>query len=110
MKLPNAERAVVDIGKLRDYSLNPLHESGKHKARVFKSALGITNEDAEWLRERVLEAALDGEAVAQPASVFGEIFVLDFSLEREGRRALVRTSWIVEYGTDFPRLTSCYVI
>ena len=33
-KLPNADRAVVDLGKLRDYSLNPLHEVGKHKARV----------------------------------------------------------------------------
>ena len=85
MKLPNAERAVVDIAKLRDYSLNPLHESGKHKARVFKAALGITNEDAGWLRERVLEAASGGEAVAQPPSVFGEIFVVDVLVEREGR-------------------------
>ena len=41
-KLPNSERAVVEIGKLRDYSLNQEHEVGKHKARVFKAALGIT--------------------------------------------------------------------
>ena len=110
MKLPNAERAVVEIAKLCGYSLNPLHESGKHKARVFKSALGITDEDAEWLRERLLEAAQTGEAVPQPPSVFGEIFVVDVLIERGGRQALVRTAWIVEYGTDFPRLTSCYVI
>jgi hypothetical protein len=35
MKLPNSEKAIVDIAKLRDYSLNPEHESGGHKARVF---------------------------------------------------------------------------
>ena len=44
-KLPNAERAVVDIAKLRDYSLNPTHDVGKHKARVFRSALGLTVDD-----------------------------------------------------------------
>jgi hypothetical protein len=41
MKLPNGENA--DLGtKLEDYSLNPFHRHGQHKARVFESALGIT--------------------------------------------------------------------
>jgi hypothetical protein len=40
MKLPNAGQAIVDIAKLRDYSLSPTHEEGKHKARVFAAALG----------------------------------------------------------------------
>lgn len=38
MKLPNAERAVVDVRKLRNYCLNAEHPRGQHKARVFKSA------------------------------------------------------------------------
>ena len=109
MRLPNAERAVVDIGKLRDYSLNPQHEAGKHKARVFKAALGITADDAMWLRDRILEAVLTEEATARPESPFGVNFTVDILVERGGRRALVRTAWIVEFGTDFPRLTSCYV-
>jgi hypothetical protein len=110
MRLPNAERAVVAIAKLRDYSLNSQHEAGKHKARVFKAALGISSEDAEWLRDEILAAAKTGEAVARPDSPFGINFVLDIEVEREGRRAVVRTAWIVEFGTDFPRLTSCYVL
>jgi hypothetical protein len=110
MNLPDAGRAVVEIGKLRDYSLNSEHEAGKHKARVFKSALGLTADDAEWLREKILSAAQTGEAVARPDSPFGAHFVVDVLVEREGRTALVRTAWIVELGTDFPRLTSCYVI
>jgi hypothetical protein len=39
MTIPHADRAVVDIRKLRDYCLNPLHDEGKHKARVFAAAL-----------------------------------------------------------------------
>lgn len=35
MPMPHAERAVVDIRKLRDYCLNPMHDEGQHKARVF---------------------------------------------------------------------------
>jgi hypothetical protein len=55
--LPNGDRAVVDIAKLRDYCLNPFHEDGKHKARVFAAALGLSRADASWLRDRLLEAA-----------------------------------------------------
>ncbi len=29
MKLPNADRAVVEIEKLRDYCLNPVHPRGR---------------------------------------------------------------------------------
>lgn len=57
MKLPNAEHAFVDIAKLRDYSLSAEHKEGKHKARVFAAALGLESNDAEWLREKLLEIA-----------------------------------------------------
>ena len=36
---PNAEYAVVDIRKLRDYCLNFEHSTDKHKARLFQSTL-----------------------------------------------------------------------
>jgi hypothetical protein len=53
MRLPNGEQAFVDnIAKLRDYSLSPLHKEGRHKARVFASALGQDSADAQWLADR----------------------------------------------------------
>ena len=55
-KLPHPERAVVPIDKLLDYCLNPEHPDGKHKARVFKSALNLSIEDAETLRAALLYA------------------------------------------------------
>jgi hypothetical protein len=54
MTLPNAERAIIDIRKLRDYCLNPLHDEGQHKARLFVTILGMTADDAEALRDLLL--------------------------------------------------------
>jgi hypothetical protein len=109
MKLPNPHKAVVEISKLRDYSLNVNHSVGKHKAKLFKAALGLTVQQANWLRNRALELAITGEAEKGSPSVFGKTYVIDAPITYEGKTALVRFSWIVEFGTDFPRLTSCYV-
>jgi len=49
MKLPNGERAFVDMAKLRDYSLDPAHKEGRHKARVFAAALGLTRNDVDYV-------------------------------------------------------------
>ena len=40
---------------------------------------------------------------------FGNKYVIDSTVEFEEKSAVVRFTWIVELGTDFPRLTSCYV-
>jgi hypothetical protein len=56
MKVPNADRAIVDIRKLRDYCLNPAHDEGKHKARLFAAALGMAANDADDLRDGLLQA------------------------------------------------------
>lgn len=109
MKLPNPHKAVVEIGKLRDYSLNVDHPIGRHKARVFKAALGLTVQQADWLRNRALELAVTDEAGPGSTSAFGDTYVIDAWITYKGRTALVRFSWIVEFGTDFPRLTSCYI-
>lgn len=68
MKLPNAENAVVEIAKLRDYCLNPHHPDGKHKARAFQEKLGLERSDAELLRQSILEAVLKTDALEQKAS------------------------------------------
>lgn len=113
MKLPNGESAVVDVAKLRDYSLNPDHPKGKHKARVFKEKLGITRDDADRLREKILEAVLVADAVEQDETSYGRRFIVDFILSwPEGEfilsRAVVRTAGIIRNDEDFPRLTTCF--
>ncbi len=110
MKLPGSRDAVVDVRKLRDYCLSPYHPRGRHKARVFTAALGLTADDAEELRAALLSAALSEEAVPANNDEYGERYVLDFEMETEAGRAAVRSSWIVRREEEFPRLTSCWVI
>jgi hypothetical protein len=109
MKLPNSEKAFVDIAKLRDYSLNAEHESGGHKARVFRAALGLTLDDADWLRVELLRIARECDATPGELVSFGQKYVIDAELALRDRMAIVRTAWIIENGTDFPRLVTCYV-
>lgn len=56
-KLPNAEKAFIDLNKLVGYCLNPQHPEGQHKALVFKSALNIGLNDVTPLKSALLQAA-----------------------------------------------------
>jgi hypothetical protein len=110
MKIPYADRAEVSIRKLRDYCLNPLHDEGKHKARVFASALGMTAADAETLRYLLLAAVRSQDARPGYKDAYGQRYIVDLQVDWRGRRATVRSGWILEHGSDVPRLTSCYVL
>jgi hypothetical protein len=102
---------LVELAKLRDYCLSDTHPRGRHKARVFRSRLGLTADDAEWLRQVLLDAARDRQDELQPtdADEFGQRYVLDFELTTTAGTAIVRSAWIVLAGDDVLRLTSCYV-
>jgi hypothetical protein len=108
MQIPNADGAVVDIRKLRDYCLNPLHDEGKHKARLFASALGMTVADAGALREILLQMIKTRDAQLGRQDVYGQRYIVDFRLEWQGRQATLRSGWIIEQGSNTPRLTTCY--
>ena len=110
MKLPNAQRAVIDLRKLRDYALNPNHGRGRHKARVFFAALGLTADDAENFRQILINVALEKDADIGERDHYGQRFVIDFEMSGPTGRAVVRSGWIIRAVEDFPRLTSCYVI
>lgn len=110
MKLPNAEQALVDVRKLREYCLNVEHPRGQHKARVFKSALGWTADQAEAVRRRLLEAVLHEDVSFLGADDYGQRYALDFVVPNAGVVVTVRSLWMVRYGEDFPRFASRYVL
>jgi len=110
MKLPNGQRC--DLGtKLEDYSLNPVHREGRHKARVFDSVLGITLANAEVLRAAIRSAAVSSdEAEPRGDNGFGEVYNLRFFMSSGSASATILTAWIVRRNEDFPRLTTCYIL
>jgi hypothetical protein len=110
MKLINGERAELGT-KLEEYVLNPLHPHGKHKARMFEMALGITLSNAYVLRQALLQAAAKSDiAEARGDNGFGQVFILRFSMATTTGSATVLSAWIIHHGEDFPRLTTCYIV
>ena len=108
MLIPNAENAVVDIRKLRDYCLNLEHDDGKHKARLFLSILGMTADDAEKLCQLLLKAIKNHDVKLGRQDEFGQRYTLDVTIQWQNRSATLRSGWIIEHDSKIPKLTTCY--
>ncbi len=109
-KLPNADKAIIPLEKFTMYALSPDHPQGKHKARVFRAALGLTINEADFLRDEVKRLIQTAEATPQSPTQYGKRFVVDFTLTTDVGTATVRTALMIRKEEDFPRLTTCYVI
>ncbi|WP_354036260.1 DUF6883 domain-containing protein [Bradyrhizobium sp. S3.2.6] len=92
LRIPNGKNATIDIRKIDGYCLNPLHPRGRHKARVFSDALGLQQEDAPWLRDALLDAALSGDASQIATDRWGSHWRMDVLLRRHRKQAVVRTA------------------
>lgn len=82
-RLPNHGIAVVDVRKLAEYCLNPRHPRGRHKARVFRDALGISEHDASWLRGELIQGLKAGTAELQADDRFGSRWRVDIAVRRQ---------------------------
>ncbi len=105
MNLPNGDRGIVDIQKLRAYCLNPQHTRGRHKARVFAS-VGIREADAEELRTALIHAATNAEARLGMLNQYGQRNMIDSDMVRGSRTVKIRSTWIVLTGQSLPLLKS----
>lgn len=108
--LPSAASAIVDLRKMSDYLLSETHPRGRHKARVFRAALGLGPRDAEWLRDAILAAVPSLDAVLTDVSVWGQQWRVDIPLTRQRRFAVVRSVWLVPSDSTAPRLMTAWVL
>ena len=108
--LTGYRRVIFDLRKLENYCLNPAHSRGRHKARVFREALGIGRADAIWLQSRLLESLESDDAVELGADSFGTRWRIDVAVARQERKAVVRTIWMVEADEDTVRFLTCWVL
>ncbi len=100
--------------KLRAYSLNPEHHVGSHKARVFRSMLGITLEEADHLAEQILDGIQRTPVSAvrdnPPHGVLCEVLIQVQGVQgHHDRTRIVTTSWEYRSPQDAPRLVSAYI-
>ena len=109
--LPQHEKAIIPIEKLRDYALNPSHPQGKNKARVFKATLGMDRGDADIL-SKILKASLTrSPAVRGLKSEHGEHWTTYHEIVGlSGDPVVVTVAWIYKIEqVDVPVLLSCYI-
>jgi hypothetical protein len=110
LALPNYDKAIILRDKLESYVLNPAHGEGKHKARVFKSALGFEQSDWEELKKRILEELPYHEAIPHGEGLWGRKYLVILPIVGlNANTADVETVWIVKPKTDFPTLVTTLV-
>jgi hypothetical protein len=104
--IPSPARARIDPRKLRDYALNPAHESGRFKAAFF-AQMGYAA--ADWRR---LERDIRQQHLTQPAelgqpSPFGQKYTITAPLTGPtGEPRQVTTVWIIRPGNDWADLVT----
>jgi uncharacterized protein len=108
--LPHSDQAIIDPEKLRDYVLSPDHEHGRHKARVFASALGIDREGWDYLRSQIATRVAEAEVSEVRTGRYGLRYSVPMLIEGlNGQTHEVITGWIIEEEGAPPRLTTAYV-
>jgi hypothetical protein len=108
VKLPGAERAIVDPAKVRDYLLSAEHPVGRSKA-VFFNALGFARDNWHELQQVITSLAIEDTAELGEKIEFGQKYVVRGTIQGpNGRVAAVKTAWIVLNGEDFPRFVTAF--
>ena len=106
--MPHAHLAVVDRLKVVEYLLNAAHPDNGGKAAFFQ-ALGFTSQRWEILAAALQSLAQAVTPVTTTESPYGQKYVIDGEIDTpSGRRARVRSVWIVDRDGDIPRLVTAY--
>jgi hypothetical protein len=105
---PNVENARVDDSKLYEYLLSLTHPEGGPKARFF-DAIGYSKHNGNVLRSELLRLLRQNDYLEIIPTEFGDKYVVEGEIsDINGRRIPLLTVWVIDIGTDFPRLVSAY--
>lgn len=108
--IPNVESAIINPKKLTEYALNPNHPVGGNKAKVFESALGYNQSNADDLMRQIYKKLPSSEAVLGKLDEYGQRYTVDIPITGpNGNTVNVRTGWIIKTGSDIPELTTIFV-
>ena len=107
-RLPNAEKAVIDVEKLQAYILSPAHPIGRFKA-VFFRKLGYSVDNWEAFEQRLREHILSCDVTKMEESRYGRKFVVEGPmLGLSGDAVQIISVWVILKGEDIPRFVTAY--
>ncbi len=109
--LPNLERAVIPVEKLRDYVLNMEHSKGYHKATVFKEVLAIERQHADVLAELLRSTLPSAPALQGKSDEYGDHWTTYHAIiGLNTQPGIVTVAWILKKEqSQAPQLISCYI-
>jgi hypothetical protein len=108
MPLPNAQAAIIEPEKVRDYLLSHTHPIGRFKAAFF-SRLGFVQDQWEQLERELRRHAKSGRVDASPRSEYGQKYVVRGEMRGPlGQNAEMVSVWILRDGDEAPRFVTAY--
>jgi Domain of unknown function (DUF6883) len=108
LRIPNADRAVIEPAKLHDYLLSRGHAVGRFKASFFL-ALGYSADTWRQLESDLRGQHLSRDATAEPPTDYGRKHAIrDTLVGPSGQSAEVVSVWVVRTGEDFPLFVTAY--
>jgi hypothetical protein len=107
-RLPNAEKAVIDSGKLKDYILSPVHPVGRFKAAFFQK-FGYSIANWEVLEQHLRDLILAEDVIKTEESPYGKKFIVQGQLKcSTGEKVKVVTVWVILKVESIPRFVTVY--
>jgi hypothetical protein len=108
MRLPGSDKALVEERKIKAYLLNPTHPDGKAKAQFFISR-GYRLQKWQRRADDLRRHGQVNEVQRSVRSPYGARYrVLGPLATPSGGTVGLVSIWIVENGTDVPRLVTAY--
>jgi hypothetical protein len=94
--------------KLRDYLLDREHPVGGPKASLL-ARFGYSSDDWQRLERDFREQHLTRDAVEQPASEYGRLFLIRGAITGpNGRSVILSSVWMIRHGEDIPRFITAF--
>lgn len=107
MNLPNAEKAIIPLEKVRYYLLSPIHPIGRYKAAFFRSH-GYEQTDWEILTNDI-RSILSEDATLTEATEFGVKYTITGNIAGPNDRIFgIVAICIILRGEEIPRLVTAY--
>ena len=103
---PRFENVEIDRRKISDYVMNAEHPLGQHKFQVINSATGLNAKDADQIETQIRDGVKTGTPVAGKNDQYGQRWSVDVPVTGPAGTMTVRTAWIVQSGSDQPRLAT----
>lgn len=108
VKLPNADHARIEPAKILEYLLSTSNEDGEGKAKFFFQ-YGFSREQWQDFANALRNHGQSHSVTRVVETIFGPKFVIEGAIETpDGQNPLIRTVWMINYGTDSPRLITAY--